>query len=92
MVAQFNSFKVRTASLVGLNRRGFLAGALGIGVVPLLSGCIKSFETIGKSADSEEKDRYGIRTVGEVTSVGNADPVPLGGVGLVTDLGNRPMT
>ena len=72
MVAQFNSFKVRTASLVGLNRRGFLAGALCIGVVPLLSGCIKSFETIGKSADSEEKDRYGIRTVGEVTSVGNA--------------------
>ena len=66
------------------NRRGFLLGALG--ALPLMAGCIKSFDTLKKNEDGEEKDRYGVRTVGEVTSVGNADPVPLGGVGLVTDL------
>lgn len=73
-------------SISGWNRRGILLGALGLGLAPLMTGCIKSLETFGKTGDSEEKDRYGVRTVGEVTSVGNADPIPLGGVGLVTDL------
>ncbi|MFM7538865.1 MAG: flagellar basal body P-ring protein FlgI [Planctomycetota bacterium] len=68
------------------NRRTVLCGILLSGLVPLVSGCVKSFEAIGKSGESDDKDRYGIRTVGEVTSVGNADPLPLGGVGLVTDL------
>jgi len=86
MAAQFYSWNFNSVSLAAWNRRGFLVGALGFGALPLLSGCIKSLETIGKQSDSEEKERYGVRTVGEVTSVGNADPIPLGGVGLVTDL------
>src|SRR4029077_10947102 len=39
-----------------------------------------------QSEDESERDRYGVRTVGEVTAVGNAEPVPLGGVGLVVGL------
>ncbi len=31
-------------------------------------------------------DRYGLQTVGDVTTVGNADSLPLGGVGLVVGL------
>lgn len=84
MPPRFDLFQAHTSSLMAWNRRGFLLGALG--ALPLMAGCIKSFDTLKKNEDGEEKDRYGVRTVGEVTSVGNADPVPLGGVGLVTDL------
>ncbi|HVS39980.1 MAG TPA: flagellar basal body P-ring protein FlgI [Gemmataceae bacterium] len=39
-----------------------------------------------QAGDENETERYGLKTVGEVTSVGNADPIPLGGVGLVVGL------
>ena len=33
-----------------------------------------------------EVEHYGVKTIGDVTTVGNAEPVPLGGVGLVVGL------
>lgn len=35
---------------------------------------------------AEDKERDGIRTIGDVTSVANADPIPISGVGLVVGL------
>lgn len=39
-----------------------------------------------QSGEESEADRYGLKTVGDVTTVGNADPIPLGGVGWVVGL------
>ena len=36
--------------------------------------------------EETERDRYGVRTLGEFCTVGNADPLPLGGIGLVVGL------
>jgi hypothetical protein len=41
----------------------------------------------GKSEEETERDRYGgVKTIRDVATVGNADPIPVGGVGLVTGL------
>jgi hypothetical protein len=51
-----------------------------------LAGCMDEVKT-RLQADDAERDRYAdVKTVGDVTVVGNAAPVPLGGVGLVTGL------
>jgi hypothetical protein len=39
-----------------------------------------------QSADEPEKDRYEMKTIGDITTVGNAEPVPIAGVGLVEGL------
>jgi flagellar basal body P-ring protein FlgI len=57
--------------------------AAGAAVLGLL-GCTLP-QTRLQSAD-DDADRYGLKTVGDVTEVGNADPVPLGCVGLVEGL------
>jgi hypothetical protein len=60
---------------------GALAALLGI------VGCIDSQQqTRLQSGEESEAERYGLQTVGDVTMVGNADPTPLGGVGLVVGL------
>ncbi len=61
-----------------------LAGSLGC-AIPLVSGCKTSTPRLQKEEESD-KDRYGVQTVGEVTSVGNAQPVPVGGIGLIIGL------
>jgi hypothetical protein len=50
-------------------------------------GCAHAPETSRlQAADETEHDRYGVKTVGDVSVVGNAQPVRLGGVGLVVGL------
>jgi hypothetical protein len=39
-----------------------------------------------QAADEPERDRYEVQTIGDFTRVGNAEPTPLGGVGLVVGL------
>ncbi len=39
-----------------------------------------------KSEDDSEQQRYDVQTIGDFTTVGNAEPVPVGGVGLVEGL------
>jgi flagellar basal body P-ring protein FlgI len=54
----------------------------------LLIGCQVSSEALrrGISEDDSELHRYDIETIGDCTTVGNAEPTPLGGVGLVEGL------
>jgi hypothetical protein len=65
--------------------RAWLAGlvaALGL-LAP--AGCnTPQFRT--QSDDENELERYDVRTVGEITTVGNADSIPVSGVGLVVGL------
>ncbi len=60
----------------------WLAGALFLGLV----GCSHNALTRGQTEDEPEHDRYAVKTVGDVTVVGNAEPVALGGVGLIVGL------
>src|SRR5262245_5477910 len=50
-----------------------------------LAGCLDTTKR-AKAEDEPEVQRYDVPTVGDRTDVGNADPVPLGGVGLVEGL------
>src|SRR5712675_1246153 len=49
------------------------------------AGCMHQ-QTRLQSADEPEKDRYELKTVGDVSSIGNAEPVALAGVGLMVGL------
>ena len=51
-----------------------------------LAGCVGMQAARLQSGEESDADRYGLKTVGDVTVVGNADPVQAGGVGLVVDL------
>jgi hypothetical protein len=68
----------RAAAWVGL------VFALAIGLAGQ-AGCTHQ-QTRLQSADETEKDRYQVKTVGDVSAVGNPDPVPIAGVGLVIGL------
>jgi flagellar basal body P-ring protein FlgI len=59
-----------------------LAGAL----LAALAGCTNTPVTRAKVRDENEGERYPVKTVGDVTTVGNAEPVKVGGVGLVEGL------
>jgi hypothetical protein len=50
-----------------------------------LAGCADP-QTRLLAEDESERDRYEVKTVGDVTTVANADPLPVAGVGLVVDL------
>ena len=65
----------------GLALWGALVGTAVVGLV----GCT-SPQTRLQSSDESEVEHYGVKTIGDVTTVGNAEPVPLGGVGLVVGL------
>jgi flagellar P-ring protein FlgI len=39
-----------------------------------------------QAGEENEVERYGLKTIGDVTTVGNAEPIPLGTVGLVVGL------
>lgn len=63
----------------------WLLGMLGA-VLLVLAGCTSAGQHRGKAEEEAELHRYDVVTIGDKTSVGNADPVPLGGVGLVEGL------
>jgi hypothetical protein len=73
-----------------MNRRDFvgrlplLAGTVCLGLLGLV-GCSHQ-QTRLQSAEETERERYGVKTVGDVCIVGNADPTPVVGVGLVQGL------
>jgi hypothetical protein len=60
-------------------------GALAALLLGLL-GCGHLQQARLQSEDDNEREPYGVRTIGDVCQVGNAVPLPLGGVGLVTGL------
>jgi hypothetical protein len=51
-----------------------------------LAGCGHLEQARLQSEDDNEREPYGVRTIGHVCQVGNAAPLALGGVGLVTGL------
>jgi flagellar basal body P-ring protein FlgI len=70
-------------SFPALDRRLGLPGVL----LLALAGCLHE-QVRPQSEDETERDRYHqVKTIGDVTnSVGNTDPIPIGGVGLVVGL------
>ncbi len=59
----------------------------GLGALLLvLAGCSQTTQHRAQSAEETELQRYDLATIGDRTSVGNAEFVPLGGVGLVEGL------
>jgi hypothetical protein len=80
----------RPVSVSGLHehpghRPLWLLGGLGA-VLLVLAGCSSSSQTRAQVEEESEVQRYGVATIGDRTTVGNALPIPLGGVGLVTGL------
>src|SRR4051812_38818860 len=51
-----------------------------------LAGCSSPPPMRRQAAEETERDRYGVQTIGDVTTVGNATATPVGGVGLVVEL------
>jgi hypothetical protein len=75
----------RRAGLQSFPALRWLLGLLGAGVLAL-AGCLHE-QVRPQSEDETERDRYQVKTVGDVTSsVGNTEPIPIGGVGLVVGL------
>lgn len=77
-----------------MNRRDFAwansgaSRALGLLALGLLTacGCAHQQQTRLQADDDTDRDKYEVKTVGDVTTVGNADPVIVAGIGLVTGL------
>ena len=64
---------------------GFRLGLAVCFLLPLL-GCLKP-EVLRSQADDEtDHDRYEMKTIGDITRVGNTEPIPVGGVGVVVGL------
>jgi hypothetical protein len=68
------SFPARAAALASL-----AAAFLG------LVGCVGP-QTRGQAEEETERDRYEVKTIGDVAQVANADPIPVAGIGLVIGL------
>ena len=62
------------------------SGALTAALLGLVGCTGPQQQTRLQSGEESEAERYGLKTVGDVTTVGNAEPIPLGGVGLVVGL------
>lgn len=58
------------------------------GLLAILGGCMSVEKARFQEAEEPERDRYEVATIGEKTTVGNAEPMPVGGVGLVEGLDN----
>jgi hypothetical protein len=76
--------RVTVTGLIGAARASlWLAGVLAFA----LAGCATSSPKARLQVEDEtERDRYGVKTVGDWTTIGNANGVQLAGVGLVTGL------
>jgi flagellar basal body P-ring protein FlgI len=84
-------FKDDAMSRYQIGMRGVQAACLvSVGLIALslfaLAGCTTATQSRAKAEEENERDRYPIETVGEKTTVGNPEPIALGGVGIVTDL------
>ncbi len=66
-------------------RRDFLQAAFGPCLLFGLIGCGPDLMR-GKTDDETDRERYDIRVIRDVATIGNAEPLHLGGVGLVTGL------
>jgi hypothetical protein len=55
-------------------------------VLALLGGCMNLSQTRSVNPENPDRDRYEVPIVGQRTEVGNAAPMPVGGVGLVVGL------
>src|SRR5258707_1015200 len=78
----------RRASVVRLLWRAtFLSPALPFLVLFSLCGCFSQKARL-QAEDEPEQVRYEVKTVGEVSTVGNAEPTAVGGVGLMVGLDN----
>src|SRR5262245_57684860 len=78
---------IRRVSVSTLLRAGQVPLWVLGGVLFALVGCASSKQQARLQVEDEtERDRYGVKTVGDCTTVGNADGVALAGVGLVTGL------
>jgi flagellar basal body P-ring protein FlgI len=51
-----------------------------------VAGCVSPQVRTQSDEGAEAEVKYDVQTVGDVTDVGNADPIQVGGVGLVIDL------
>jgi hypothetical protein len=49
-------------------------------------GCSHTQQMRLQAADETDKDRYGVKTIGDVSVFGNIEAVSVGGIGIVTDL------
>src|SRR4051794_6740957 len=68
---------------VALSRTPWLTlAALLVAVI----GCVAPQVRTQSDESAEAEAKYDVQTVGDVTDVGNADPIQVGGVGLVIDL------
>src|SRR5579885_295809 len=67
-------------------RPGLVAVGALAALLAALAGC-KGQQTRGQAEDEADKEhKYEVKTVGDYTTVAGADPLPVGGVGLVTGL------
>lgn len=55
-------------------------------VLLVLAGCSNTRQHRAQAEDDSEVQRYDVETIGDRTTVGNAQPIALGGVGLVQGL------
>lgn len=79
----------RSASLLAKRARaergGLRLGTLAVLLAGML-GCSAKPQVRSQSAEESDRDRYPVKTVGDVTTFSNADPIPVSGVGLVEGL------
>jgi hypothetical protein len=69
-----------------LHMPGWLGGlACGLLAALGLVGCVGP-EIRSQSGEEIDYEKYDVKTIGDVSTFGNAEPVPVGGVGLVTGL------
>ena len=65
-----------------MNRHAWLFGALLCGLL----GCAHHQTRLQADDESDRDKEREVKTVGDVSSVANADPIPVSGIGLVVDL------
>src|SRR5262249_3037687 len=72
----------RRASAVRLSSAAGLLGALLLGLL----GCAHEKQARLQAEDDNDRDKYEVKTIGDVTTVANANPMSVGGVGVVVNL------
>jgi hypothetical protein len=65
---------------------GLLAAVLGSLLATMLGCSSRPDQGRAQIAEENDRDRYPVRTVGDVSTFSNADPLPVSGVGLVEGL------
>jgi hypothetical protein len=76
----------RRATIRRLLCRAVPASACAAALLLGLSGCVTPEVFRPQQAEETERDRYGVKSLGSLCDVGNVEPTPVGGVGLVMGL------